>query len=79
MMANQAREPHCLECSNWFLGCLNGREKWKDKAITPNFRTVTLIDGTHSTLCDAFNLDPNPYRHGRVVSDDSDCEDQEKG
>lgn len=75
-MSEQIREPHCLECSNWFLGCLNGREKWKDKAITPNYRQVVLRDGTNSHLCDAFNLDPNPCRHGRVVFDDSDCEDK---
>lgn len=75
-MSGQTREPHCLECSNWFLGCLNGREKWKDKAITPNYHQVTLRDGTNSHLCDAFNLDPNPCRKGRVVFDDSDCEDK---
>lgn len=71
------REPHCLECSAWFLGCLNGRERWKDKAVQPNHRQVTLKDGTKSFLCDAFDLDPNPCRKGRAVFDNSDCEDAE--
>lgn len=69
---NDEREPHCLECSCWFLGCLNGREKWKDEAIRPNFHWITLKDGTRGGLCDAFQLDPNPKRHGRVVFDDSE-------
>ena len=69
---NDAREHHCLECASWFLGCLNGREKWKDKAIRPNLRTVTLQDGSTSQLCDAFQLDPNPKRKGRVVLAESD-------
>jgi hypothetical protein len=65
------REKHCRECSNWFLGCLNGREKWGDKAITPNERTVKLQDGSTAFVCDAFRLDPNKARKGRVVSDGS--------
>jgi hypothetical protein len=69
--AEDGRDKHCRECSNWFLGCLNGREKWKDKAITPNHRHVQLEDGTYSSVCDAFQLDPNPNRKGRVVSDGS--------
>ena len=69
------REHHCRECSSWLLGCLNGREKWSDKAVKPNYRTVTLRDGSSAGLCDAFNLDPNPCRQGRVVFDDRDCEE----
>lgn len=69
---DKEREPECLECANWFLGCLNGREKWGDKAITPNKRYITLKDGTKGMLCDAFQLDPNPNRHGRVVFDDNE-------
>jgi uncharacterized FlgJ-related protein len=65
------RDEHCRECSNWFLGCLNGREKWGDKAITQNYRIVQLEDGTCKHVCDAFALDPNPKRNGRVVSDGS--------
>lgn len=61
------REEHCIECSSWFLGCLNGREKWKDKAITPNHRTVQLKDGEKSFVCDAFKLHPDPNRRGRAV------------
>jgi hypothetical protein len=65
------REQHCRECANWFLGCLNGRETWKDKAITPNERSVRLEDGSIASVCDAFKLDPNKGRKGRVVSDGS--------
>lgn len=72
--AENTREHHCRECSNWFLGCLNGREEWKDEAIMPNLREVVLRDGTKAGLCDAFKLDPNPCRKGRVVFDDNDCE-----
>ena len=61
------RDEHCIECSNWFLGCLNGREKWKDKAVMPNHRRVQLKDGDTSFVCDAFNLHPDPERKGRVV------------
>lgn len=64
------REAHCRECVNWFLGCLNGREKWKDKAVTPNYRRVRLQNGETGGLCDAFEWDPNPHRHGRVVWDE---------
>lgn len=66
---NQNREPHCLECVNWFLGCLNGRENWKDKAVMPNRRLVTLQNGTQEFLCDAFQFHSDPYRKGRVVYD----------
>lgn len=61
------RERCCRECANWFLGCLNGRERWSDKAVRPNFQNVTLKDGTVDGVCDAFFLDPNPKRKGRVV------------
>jgi hypothetical protein len=63
------REHCCDECSKWFLGCLNGREKWKDEAIRPNFRWVTLEDGSRGGMCDAFELHPDPCRQGRVVWD----------
>jgi hypothetical protein len=69
--SDDGRDEHCRECSNWFLGCLNGREKWKDEAITPNHRSVRIEDGTRSHVCDAFSLDPNAKRNGRVVSDGS--------
>lgn len=71
---NRVREPNCTECANWFLGCLNGREKWSDKAITPNYRTVELSDGSKGMLCDAFVLNPNPCAKGRVVFDE--CEER---
>lgn len=63
------REPHCIECVKWFLGCLNGREKWKDKAAMPNLRQVTLSDGSQSHVCDAFEFHPDPCRKGRAVWD----------
>ena len=54
--------PCCELCVHWFLGCLNGRKEWKDKAITPNQRFVG-----DRMLCDNFEWDPNPERLGRVV------------
>lgn len=72
------REIHCDECVNWFLGCLNGREKWGDKAITPNKRFIPLSDGTTGMLCDAFQYDPNPHRKGRVVFDDPPKQNEPK-
>ena len=65
------REKQCRECSAWFLGCLNGREKWSDKAVTPNYHRVRLQSGNTAGVCDAFQPDPNPKRHGRIVSDGS--------
>lgn len=65
--SDDGRDEHCRECSAWFLGCLNGREKWGDKAVTPNHRSVRLEDGKRAFVCDAFALDPNPERKGRVV------------
>ena len=53
---------NCPLCVCWFLGCLNGRKKWKDKAITPNLRDVGK-----RMFCDAFEWDPNPERMGRVL------------
>ena len=61
----------CENCVCWFLGCLNGRKKWKDKAITPNLRCVgqsgkeypyesspspSLDDYPLKTYCDDFDL-----------------------
>lgn len=66
-MDETSRRRECRECVNWFLGCLNGREKWHDKAITPNFRHEADPDGTTRMLCDAFEFDPDPHRHGRIV------------
>lgn len=59
----------CTECSNWFFGCLNGREKWKDKAIMPNHREFKLESGTVESVCDAFVMHPDPCRKGRAVWD----------
>lgn len=60
----------CGECDKWFLGCLNGREKWKDPAVMPNLRTEVDEDGTVRRLCDAFEFFPMPdgeLRNGRIV------------
>ena len=67
VLSKDGRDQHCIECYSWWLGCLNGREKWSDKAITPNKRDVLLSDGTKSVVCDAFGLHPDPERKGRVV------------
>lgn len=67
--AEDGREKCCENCQAWFLGCLNGREKWKDKAIQPNHRRVRREIGEIDFVCDAFQLDPNKGRKGRVVSD----------
>jgi len=58
--------PCCELCVHWFLGCLNGRKKWKDKAITPNQR----YEGERM-LCDAFEWDSNSERLGRAVYQES--------
>jgi len=72
--------PACRLCVNWFLGCLNGRRKWTDKAVKPNFRYAGQSGreyGEHENIpaaefplrmhCDAFTRDPDPGRLGRVV------------
>lgn len=72
---------HCQMCVKWFLGCLNGRQKWKDKAIQPNIRFEGAdgqsyprfgVDPPEDAfplrmICDAFEQDPDPQRMGRVV------------
>ncbi len=71
----------CLSCANWFLGCLNGRKIWKDKAIMPNLRSVGKSGKEYTdeelpedkdeyplrTFCDNFFQDPRPERQGRVI------------
>lgn len=72
----------CRLCAKWFLGCLNGREKWADKAITPNMRyagqsgqefpNAQVLDIPEAEyplrmFCDAFEWDPDPERLGRAV------------
>ena len=53
----------CKECTYWFLGCLRGRQEWKDKADTPNAR---IVNGR--LRCDAFEWDPDEERQGRAVA-----------
>lgn len=62
----RVRQVGCLECTYWFLGCLHGRKQWKDKAVTPNLRSVDK-----RLRCDAFEWDEIEERQGRVVSDGS--------
>lgn len=75
--------PDCRRCVYWFLGCLRGREKWSDEAVTPNIRfegadgKVYAYRGqTEETppvayplrmVCDGFEADPDPQRLGRAV------------
>jgi len=75
-----ARLPDCILCQSWFLGCLNGREKWKDKAVSPGKKYIGKsgaefepeeIPPDHEypvrAYCDAFTWDIDPDRLGRVV------------
>jgi hypothetical protein len=70
----------CPLCVNWFLGCLNGRNKWADKSVKPGFCytgqsskeyiSCADIPPTEYPLrmhCKAFIWDPNSERLGRVV------------
>ncbi|MEN8134292.1 MAG: hypothetical protein ABFS18_01980 [Thermodesulfobacteriota bacterium] len=81
-MAENSVKKDCRLCACWFLGCLNGREKWEDKAITPNMVVVgqsgkVYPDKNYPTteteypltamFCNAFIADPRPERRGRVV------------
>jgi len=67
---------------NWFLGCLRGREKWSDEAVTPNIRfegadgriypyrgggEVPKYAYPLRMVCDGFEADPDPNRLGRAV------------
>jgi len=63
------RRACCTECGRFFLGCLNGRKKWKDKAITPNYRDGVDSDwwGHPSSLCDAFKWSVRGNQHGVAV------------
>lgn len=78
-VASAGYVPECRGCVHFFLGCLNGRKKWTDKASTPNFRYAgqsgrEYIDPPSvesefplRCFCDAFEADPDPSRRGRVV------------
>lgn len=74
--------PTCEKCVNWFLGCLRGREKWKDRPDTPNIRFEGADGKVYAyrggppapesayplrVVCDGFEADPDPTRLGRVV------------
>jgi hypothetical protein len=73
--------PDCEKCVYWFLGCLRGREKWKDAADTPNIRFEGADGKVYPykggkvpkkalplrMVCDGFEADPDPTRLGRAV------------
>jgi hypothetical protein len=74
--------PHCEQCVYWFLGCLRGRKKWKDKADTPNIRLEGADGKVYPysgggpvpqaamplrMVCDGWTADPDPTRMGRAV------------
>lgn len=74
------RLPDCRRCANWFLGCLNGREKWADDAVRPNFRYAGQSGAEYTDydkapgadrplrrVCDAFEWHPDPEVQGRVI------------
>lgn len=76
------QQPDCVLCIAWFLGCLNGRKKWKDEAVTPNYRyagqsgkeypkadVLSIPDEEYPLrgYCDAFKWDTSPERLGRAV------------
>ena len=64
LSTGEKRKPDCEECCHWFLGCLNGRKKWKDKTITPNLRFLDQNKaGGHDRMrCDAFDWRPEAIR-----------------
>ncbi len=74
--------PRCRRCVFWFLGCLRGREQWKDKPDTPNIRFEGADGNAYPyrggkdlpkkayplrMVCDGFEADPDPERLGRAV------------
>lgn len=67
------RQAGCSECSHFFLGCLNGRKKWKDEAITPNWRASGHEDyfGRQDSICDAFRWARHGRGHGVAVEMDN--------
>ena len=67
------RQPGCSECRSFFLGCLHGRKKWKDVAITPNWREAEQKDyfGHPDSICDAFNWSADGRGHGVAVEMDN--------
>lgn len=56
LSTGEQRKPDCDECSHWFLGCLNGRKKWRDKAKILNLRFLDKNEngGYDRMRCDEF-------------------------
>lgn len=65
--SGRTRAVGCRECTYWFLGCLHGREKWHDQAVTPNKRYFANGLGEPAMRCDAFEWDHDEERRGRCV------------
>lgn len=65
----EKRKPDCEECYHWFFGCLNGRDKWQDKANTPNLRFLDPnTKGGHDRMrCDAFDWRPESIRGSLIA------------
>jgi len=63
------RQQACSECRSFFLGCLRGRNEWKDEPVTPNFRATGKVDWWHRPdhVCDGFRWNPRGDQHGVAV------------
>jgi protein gp37 len=63
------RRPGCSECRYFFVGCLHGRKKWKDEAVTPNYRTCEHRSyfGHEEYICDSFKWHKDSVGHGVAV------------
>lgn len=69
----------CKSYRFWFLGCLHGREEWKDKSVRPNFRVLNMYTPQAVGLCDAYEADPDPERQGRVLYEQNASVEQPSG
>lgn len=63
------RRSGCSECRFHFLGCLRGRKRWEDEAVSPNFRACDHRDyfGSPEHTCDGFEWHKDPVGHGVAV------------
>lgn len=79
LSTGKQRLPDCDECCHWFLGCLNKRMTWKDKAIMPNLRFLdpNKEGGYNRTRCDDFEWRPELNR-GPLFSFELVCGERER-
>ena len=63
------RRPGCRECGYHFLSCVQGRRRWKDEPIMPNWRASGHLDffGHPDSICDAFTWARCAHAHGVAV------------